>query len=192
MNINGTAQYAHSTLVQLTVATGTVSSNYEWFRHWYWYMAESPCLGFPPFLTAHFNTIVLTYHDRLQWMSMASHMAVESASPILLLLHTSPSAQSTSFIVWGWLLSSFMEWGSPSIISCTLYTPKLFVVYQKQTSMLFEVIIFLLFVFCKLLALNRQFTLKMGSNIKMVLSVAIIDVHQDCTLGHWQITEPII
>jgi hypothetical protein len=51
------------------------------------------------------------------------HMAVQSASPILLLLHTSPSAQSTAVIVWGWLLSSFMEWGSPSNISCTLCTP---------------------------------------------------------------------
>jgi len=50
--------------------------------------------------------------------------------------------------------------------------------------MLFEVIIFLFFVFHKLLALNRQFTLKMGSNIKTVLSVAIIDEHQDHNLVH--------
>jgi len=34
---------------------------------------QSPCLGIPPFVTAHFNIIVLTYHDRLQRMSMASH-----------------------------------------------------------------------------------------------------------------------
>jgi len=48
--------------------------------------------------------------------------------------------------------------------------------------MFFEVITFLFFVFhVKLLQLNRQFTLKMGSNIQMVLSVAIIDEYQDCT-----------
>lgn len=133
-------------------------------------------LLWPPIL------IPLFWHIMAGWNECAWHrMAVESASPILLLLHTSPSAQPISFIVWGWLLSRFMEWGSPSIISCTLYTPKLFVVYQKQTSMLFEVIVFLFFVFHTLLALNRQFTLKMGSNMKMVLSAAITDEHQDCT-----------
>lgn len=47
--------------------------------------------------------------------------------------------------------------------------------------MLFEVIVFIFFVFHKLLELNRQFTLKMDSNIKMVLSVAVIDEYQDCT-----------
>jgi hypothetical protein len=47
--------------------------------------------------------------------------------------------------------------------------------------MIFEVIIFIFLVFHKLFELNRQFTLKMGSNIKMVLSVAIIDEYQDFT-----------
>jgi len=47
--------------------------------------------------------------------------------------------------------------------------------------MIFEVIIFIFLVFQKLLELKRQFTLKVGSNIKMVLSVAIIDEYQDFT-----------
>ena len=77
--------------------------------------------GISTFVNTHFNSIVLTYHDQFQWMSMTSqgcavsfshslatahitwlcnqllpfscycthHMAVQSASPILLLLHTS-------------------------------------------------------------------------------------------------------
>jgi hypothetical protein len=133
-------------------------------------------LLWPPILIPLFWHI-MTGSNEWAW----HHMAVESASPILLLLSTSPSVQSISFIVWGWLLSSFMEWGSPSIILCPLYTPKLFVVYHKQTSMIFEVIIFTFLVFHKLLELNRQFTLKMGSNTKMVLSVAVIDEYQDFT-----------
>ena len=96
-------EYAYSKVVQLTVATGTASSNYKWFRHWYWYTAVFHVWNFqllwPPILIP------------LYWHIMASsnewawhHMAVQSASPILLLLHASPSAQSNAVIVWGWLL----------------------------------------------------------------------------------------
>jgi hypothetical protein len=48
--------------------------------------------------------------------------------------------------------------------------------------MLFDIITFIFLVFLKLMESKRQFTSEMGSNIKMVLLVAIIDENQDCTL----------
>jgi len=132
------------------------------------------CLEFPTFVTAHFNTIVLTYHGRFQRMSMTPHGCAVSFSHSLATAHITLSSVQCCHCV---RLTALKLHGMRPSLHYLMYFiyPKTVCSLSEIDFVIFEVIIFIFLVFQKLLELKRQFTLKVGSNIKTVLSVAIID-----------------
>lgn len=99
----------------------------------------------------------MTQSDKLRW----DHVAGNSAYPThpLMSQTTLRSVKVMPFIQWGWLLQRFMEWDSPSIISCIACFQDVFVFYCKQPYVFF--VTYLLPIIQS--SVNRHFTPKMGS-----------------------------